>query len=448
LTRSDPDVLIIGAGVIGLCSAYYLAERGCSVTIVERGTICNFRSSDTRDLSKDDGCSCGNAGLVVPSHSIPLASPGVVSQALRWMLDPESPFYIKPRLDFDLAMWLWQFARAANKRAVRAAIPILRDLQRASRQLFAGLASAPDLEFGYSQQGLVSLFRTVDGLAHAAEEARLLRQHGLASEVLDADAVAEAVPAVGHDIIGGVRHMEDAHVDPAAFVRGMARKVEALGVELRASTEVEGFETADRPSTGSGRPVVQRVRTNKGDLAPAQIVLAAGAWAPQVAAELGVHLPIQAAKGYSITLPRPENGPNFPLYLGETRVVATPMGAGAGRLRFAGTLELAGLDRSINRRRVEAIRRAARIYLPGLRDWEADSSADDGETVWAGLRPCSPDGLPLVGRVSRYDNLAVAGGHATLGLSLGPITGELVADVVMGETPRFDVALLDPDRFG
>lgn len=427
--------------MIGLCSAYYLAERGCSVTVIERDAICNFRGDAARDLSKDDGCSCGNAGLVVPSHSIPLPSPGVVSQALRWMLDPESPFYIKPRFDLDLAMWLWQFARAANQRAVRAAIPILRDLQRASRQLFAALASVPDLEFGYSQRGLVSLFRTAGYFTQAAEEARMLRRYGLASEVLNADAIAEAVPAVGDNIIGGVRHMEDAHLNPAAFVAGLAARVEALGVELRTSTEVQGFEIADHASTGSGRSRVRRVRTNKDDLAPAQIVLAAGVWAPQVAAELGVNLPIQAAKGYSITRRRPENYPDLPLYLGETRVVVTPMGT---HLRLAGTLELAGLDRSINQRRVDAVRRAGRTYLPGMGDWEADASA---EQVWAGLRPCSPDGLPLVGRVSRYENLVVAGGHSTLGLSLGPITGQLVAELVAGETPAFDLAPLSPDRF-
>jgi D-amino-acid dehydrogenase len=430
---SEPrtEVLVIGAGVIGLCSAYYLAQRGCRVTVVERNAIC-------------DGCSCGNAGLVVPSHSMPLAAPGVPSQALRWMIDPASPFYIKPRLDLDLVRWLWAFGRAANQHTVRAAIPVLRDLQRASRDLFAELA-ASGFEFGYVQNGLLALFRTADGFAHGAAEAAMLREYGLASEVLPPEEVFASLSAAAGGIAGGVRHFEDAHVDPAAFVAGLARQVEASGVGVLTSTEVLGFETANSPSTGSGRRAghrsVRRVRTNRGDFEPLQVVLAAGSWSPGVAADLGLYLPIQAAKGYSITVPRPKGYPDFPLFLSEARVAVTPMGA---TLRFAGTLELAGLDRTVNQRRVGAIRRATRAYLPGIGDWEADGATED---VWAGLRPCSPDGLPLIGRVPRYSNLVVAAGHATLGLSLGPVTGKLVSQVVLGETPAFGMAALSPNRF-
>lgn len=416
MVSDQPDVLIIGAGVIGLCSAYYLAEQGRRVTVVEKGDVC-------------DGTSCGNAGLIVPSHSIPLAAPGVLAQGLKWMLDPESPFYVKPRLDLDLISWLWQFRAACNERAVRQALPLLRDMHRQSRDLFEELVTDEGLDFGYKQRGMLMLFTSREGLEEGLEEVDILREYGLECEVLDASQARALEPSVRPTVVGGIHHQEDAHLDPAGFLHELARIVREMGVVLHTSTEVVGFETSGRR--------VSAVRTTRGSFRPAQVILAAGAWSPRLVKDLGPGLPIQAAKGYSITVERSENGPMYPLYLSEAKVAVTPMG---DTLRFAGTLELSGLDLSIDRRRVEAIRRTARGYVAGTEGLELVK-------IWRGLRPCTPDGLPIIGRAHPYENLIVAGGHAMLGLSLGPITGKLVSEILSGDSPSIDLTPLRLGRF-
>lgn len=415
--KDQPDVCIIGAGVIGLCSAYYLAEQGRQVTVVDKAHICG-------------GCSCGNAGLIVPSHSIPLAAPGVLTQGLKWMLDPESPLYIKPRVDLDLISWLWQFRAACNENAVRAALPLLRDLHRASRDLFEELAAGEDLEFGYKQQGLLALFTSREHFDEDLEEAQLRGEYGLEFDVLDAAQVRELVPSVSPKVIGGIHHREDAHLDPAEFIHELARVVQEMGVEIETSTEVLGIETSGRQ--------LSVVRTTRGDVQPKEVVLAAGAWSPRLVTDLRIKLPIQAAKGYSITVKRPDNDPAMPLYLSEPKVAVTPLGE---MLRFAGTLELAGLDLSIDQRRVNAIRKAVPDYVAGTEGLELIE-------IWRGLRPATPDGLPIIGHAHPYENLIVAGGHAMLGLSLGPITGKLVSEILSGNSPGIDLTPLRVARFG
>ncbi len=410
------DILIIGGGVIGVCSAYYLAGRGQRVTLVEQGDIAS-------------GSSYGNAGLIVPSHSVPLAAPGVLTQGLRWLLDPESPFYIKPRFDFTLFGWLLRFAAACREGPMRRAIPVLRHLGQASLALFDELAALDGLEFGYERRGSLLIYRTRRGYDGGAEEAHLLNEFDVAAQPLDAMQVRELEPNVLPGVAGGVYFPADTHLRPADFVQRLAARAEKLGACIRTKTEVIGFET-------SGRKVV-RVKTTRGDFVPAQVVLAAGAWSPVVARDLRLRLPIQAAKGYSITIKRPDKSPTIPLLLGEARVAVTPMGE---VLRLAGTLELAGLDLSIHSRRVAAIRCAAKSYLPGLERIEPLE-------IWRGLRPCTPDGLPIVGRARGFDNLIVAAGHAMVGMTLGPITGKLVAQLVCGEKTDVDVRALRLERF-
>jgi len=425
-----PDVLIIGGGVVGVCSAYYLAKQGAQVTLVEQGDIAA-------------GSSYGNAGLIVPSHSLPLAAPGALASGLKWMLDPESPFYIKPRLDFALLNWLVRFAAACTERQVRRSIPVLRDLGQASRALHQALAAAAPGAYGYAADGLLMLYNTPQGFAGGREEAHLLSEFGVANEVLDGAALREREPSVRPDVLGAISFPNDAHLTPGLFMADLARRAEAQGACLRTHTEVLGFET-------SGRRVT-RVRTTRGDDTPGQVVLAAGAWSAAVARDLRLRLPIQAAKGYSLTVKAPPDGPPAlgpasAMLLGEARVAVTPMVAGPGPapdrpiLRFAGTLEMAGLDFSINQRRVGAILRAGRTYLDGLENVETVE-------IWRGLRPCTPDGLPIIGRPPALDNLIVAAGHATVGMSLGPITGKLVAQLAGGQAPALNLEPLRLDRF-
>jgi D-amino-acid dehydrogenase len=416
----SPDVLIIGGGVVGVCSAYTLARQGARVTLVEQGDIAA-------------GSSYGNAGLIVPSHSVPLATPGALSNGLKWMLDPESPFYIKPRLDFALLDWLLRFAAACTPSRVERSIPILLELSQASSALHRDLAALEGLEYGYSPTGLLMLYNTLRGFEAGQEEAILLHEFGLAIEVLDGEQVRQREPSVRPEVVGAVHVPGDAHLTPALFTRQLARQAEAAGARICTGTEVLGFETAGRS--------IGRVRTTRGDFEPGEVVLAAGAWSPGIARDLGLKIPIQGAKGYSITLKGPAAIPATAMMLGEAWVAATPMVSPEGPvLRLAGTLELAGLDFSINRRRVEAILRAARGYLSGV---EAMQTVE----IWRGLRPCTPDSLPIIGRPQSLENLIVATGHGMLGMSLGPITGQLVAQLACGQQPAVDLGPLRVDRF-
>ncbi len=410
------DVLVVGAGVVGVAAAHFLAARGRAVTVVEAGDVAS-------------GSSYGNAGLFVPSHSVPLAAPGVVAKGMRWMFDPDSPFYIKFRWDRALLSWLWKFRAACREDRARRAIPLLRDLHRASGGLFDELVRLDGMDCAWARRGLLSVCRTKRALEDGMAEAKLLGEYGLATEVLDAPAARALVPALREGLAGAIRWPEDAHLEPASFVRTLARHAEARGAKILTRTEVIGFDAAG--------PRIAEVRTTRGLFRPEEVVLAAGSWSPGLARSLGLAVPIQPAKGYSIALSMPSPPPSLPLLLAEAKVGVTPMGK---FLRLAGTLEIAGLDFSINERRVEAIRRGAREFLEGL------DSLEELE-VWRGLRPCTPDGLPMVGRPRRLENLILATGHAMIGLSLGPITGKLVAEIAARETPSIDLALLSPDRF-
>jgi D-amino-acid dehydrogenase len=409
-------VVIIGGGVIGVCSAYYLARQGRPVTLLEQGEICA-------------GSSYGNAGLIVPSHSVPLAAPGVLWKGLKWMLNPESPFYIKPRLDRDLLGWLWRFAAACRTSRMRRAIPIIRDLSRASLALYRELAALDGFEFGYQERGALGVYVTEHGYADGRAEARLLEEAGLPAKVLDGPAARSVEPALSAEVVGAVYFAEDAHLIPDRFVTGLARIAAGLGATVRTGTEVLGFTTGGRR--------IAAVETTRGTVEAGEVVLAAGSWSPGIARGLRLRLPIQPAKGYSLTCRRPPDSPAIPLLLGEAKVGVTPM---ADTLRFAGTLELAGLDLAINRRRVDAIRRSAVRYLRAAANVEVLE-------IWRGLRPCTPDGLPIIGRPAHLDNLIVATGHAMIGVSLGPVTGRLVSQLAGGERPLFDLAPLSPERF-
>ncbi len=416
---ADRSILVVGGGVIGLSAAHYLLEKGHPVTVVERGP------------PDHDGCSLGNAGMVTPSHFVPLAAPGMVAMGIKMMFRPKSPFAIRARLDRDLLRWGWRFYRSASAGHVERSAPLLRDLLLASRRHFEELAEASGNEFGLVKKGLLMLCRTERVFREEVHTAEMAARLGVAAEVLTPQAAARLEPALRMDIHGAVYFPQDCHLVPQRFMAWLGREVERRGGRILWSTEVTGFRARD------GR--VEAVHSTRGDLSADEYVIAAGSWSPEVTRDLGLHLPLQPGKGYSVTLPSPRRLPAICSILTEARVAVTPMGSS---LRFAGTLEITGLDRSVNQARLTGIIESVPRYFPELlpRDFR-------GLPVWSGLRPCTPDGLPYVGRVSRYSNLSVAAGHAMLGLSLGPITGRLLAELLSGEKPAIDLCLLSPDRF-
>jgi len=314
---------------------------------------------------------------------------------------------------------------------MRHGMGVLRQLSVESAALFEEIITAENLTCYYEHAGNLSLYKTEHAFEEAAAEARLTQEYGVTIEILDGDEVRAKEPAAASDIVGGVYLPEDAYLDPALFIQGLADSVEKYNGTICTRTEVLGFEVS-----GKG---IQRVKTTRGDFQPEQVVLAVGSWSPKLGQALRLNLPVQPAKGYSITVKRPESGPRTALMLGEARMAVTLMGP---NLRFAGTLEMAGLNFDINQRRVEVLRRSANSYLNGN---PADNELVE---VWRGLRPCTPDGLPIIGLSDSINNLIVATGHATLGVSQGPISGKLVSQIVSGENASVPLESLRPGRFG
>jgi D-amino-acid dehydrogenase len=408
--------VVVGGGVIGVCVAYFLQRDGWQVTLLERGPI-------------GEGCSFGNAGLVVPSHIIPLAAPGVWRKGLGWLMHRDSPFRIRPRLDWALGSWLFRFWRSCSPAHVQRSLPTLRELTYGSLRLFDELARLPGLDFGYSRTGMLTVYRTEAGYEEALAEARLLREFGVAIRTLGGGETEALEPCLRAGVVGGVLFEDDASLLPDVFVKGLAAEACRQGALVLTGTEVTGFEReGDR---------VSAVVTAAGRHAADEVVLAAGSTTPVLGRHLGIHMPIEAGKGYSMTFSAGIPGHRLPLILGEAKVSVTPM---AGRVRFSGTLDLCGDDATVDRYRAASILRSAAEWLKAV-------PALGGTPVWSGLRPCTPDGLPLLGRPKGHRNVIVAAGHAMVGVSLGPITGALVADLAARRPTPVPLAPLDPDRF-
>lgn len=377
-----------------------------------------------RNGARRDGCSYGNTGMIVPSHFVPLAAPGMVALALKWMWNPASPFYVKPRISAELAAWGLRFWRAANAAHVARTAPLLCRLHMESRALYEKLGEG----FAFGKRGVLVLCRTEHGLDEEAALVPQARALGLNAAVLDAKAVAALEPGVRIDALGAVHVAEDCNVDPQLLMDVLQSRCAAAGVEFLWNTPAAGWRAEGRN--------LRAISTPAGDVEADRFVLCAGSWSPGLARGIGLHLPMQPGKGYSLTLARPRVSPRACAVLAEARVSMSPMD---GRLRFGGTMELAGLDETVNPIRVQGIMEAVPRYFPdfGPQDF-------DGVQPWRGLRPCTPDGLPYVGRTARAPNLVVATGHAMLGVSLGPVTGRMVADALDGVP---GIAELSPDRY-
>jgi len=414
------QIVIIGAGVIGVSTAYYSLKKGHNVTLIERAS------------ENAEGCSYGNAGMIVPSHFVPLAAPGMVALGLKWMWDPESPFYVKPRFDAELLAWGLRFWRAATPERVNRAAPVLRDLHLASRDCFAQLAQVSGNDFGLVTKGLLMLCQTRHALDEESKAAEQALRLGVPAEVLDARRTAALDPNARMEIAGSVYFPKDCHLSPGRFMAGMKLQVKQLGGKFVYQTEATGWRQSGQR--------IEALRTQDGELHADEFVLCGGSWSSSLARELGLRIPMQAGKGYSLTLPHPRQLPEICTILTEARVAVTPMGKA---LRVGGTMEISGLNEEINPRRVQGIIKSFVRYYP-------DFKQEDFANIhpWSGLRPCSPDGLPYVGRTRRFSNLSIATGHSMMGLSLGPITGKLMAEILSHERSSIEISLLHPDRYG
>jgi D-amino-acid dehydrogenase len=413
------NIYIIGGGIIGLFSAYYLSKEGHTITIVEQ-----------TDLA--DGCSFGNAGMIVPSHIIPLAAPGMVSKGIKMLFNAQSPFYIKPRLSFNLLKWGYYFYQSSTENHVKKSIPVLRDISLLSRQLYSDLAKEEVFSFGFKEKGLLMLYKTKHVEKEEIETAAIANKVGIPAHVLSAKEVQDLETEISVATIGGVYFPKDAHLIPQVLIKDMINYLKNKGVKILDKTNVLGFEKKNKQ--------VQSIITDKGKLDNVEeLVLAVGAWSPVLTEQLGISLPLQSGKGYSFTLKDRKTNVQIPSILTEAKVAVTPMGTD---LRFAGTMEITDIDLSINMQRVQGIVNAIPHYYP-----EIKVQIPEKELIWKGLRPCSPDGLPYIGRSHSFSNLIISTGHAMMGISLAPATGKLVSELIGHQKLSMDIGTFDPERF-
>ncbi len=409
---------IIGGGIIGLSSAYYLMKAGHTVTILDQSEL-------------KDGCSFGNAGMIVPSHIIPLASPGMIAKGIRWMFNSTSPFYVRPRISGELIKWGWEFYKHANKNNVDRAAPALKEISVLSKAMYQELATELPFYFGYHERGLLMLYQTKETEHEEQEGAAYANKLGVEAHVLSAEQVQQLEPDIKVTARGGVYYPGDAHITPQALVNQWIPFLRNNGVNIQAATTVLDYVVE------SGK--IKLVKTNKGDFEFDEVVLATGSWSGIMASKLGITLPMQAGKGYSFTEEDVKKNSRIPTIFLEERVAVTPMG---NSLRFGGTMEITGIDHSINMNRVKGIVNSIPNYYPDMK-----VTMPKKEAVWHGLRPCSPDGLPYIGRSAKISNLVLATGHSMMGLSLGPGTGKLVSEIINREKFSINLTSFNPERF-
>jgi D-amino-acid dehydrogenase len=416
MKQGEAEVLILGGGVIGLSCAYYLLNAGRSVRVLEQGCV-------------GSGASWGNCGTLTPSHSPPLAAPGMVGQALRWMLSPSAPLYIRPRWDPALARWLLGFSGRCNVRDWRASALAKGALLKLSRALVEDVVFGNDLDCGFQANGFHYVFRSGRALERQQRDLPLLAELGIAAQVLDGAALAADEPALLEGMAGAIHFPGDAQLRPDRYTAELARLVRAAGGVIEEGVRVTGFER--------GRRGIEAVQTTEGRQTASKVLLALGAWSTDFSQMLGLQLPMQPGKGYSITYGAAALAPRRPLVLKERSVCVT---AWDGGFRLGSTMEFSGFDDSLNPTRLGALTRGAAEYL------RAPVGSGAGQP-WAGWRPMCVDDLPLLGRAPGHSNLWLATGHGMMGMGMSAGSGRLMADLMLGREPLLDPAPYSPARF-
>ena len=419
MQRDNSEVLIIGGGIIGLCVAYYLSKEGVSVSLLEEHAVGSQFSS-----------SYGSIGLIVPSYSDPVATPGMLNQSLRWFFGANSPLYIKPQWNLDLFNWSLQFLMACKKSRSTAATPILHSWHKASLKLYQQLCEDFSIDINFEQKGGLFLYRNKQEWNHAVKSISKNNKIDINSYVVERNKLLELVPNLSSTVLGGVYHQDDARIIPSAFLRSLVSKVKQEGVSVYEQTAV--FDLCLEGSK------ISRVNSSQGVFRPKTVIMAAGFASTMLLKSIGLKLPIQPAKGYSITAKRKKECPDIPLHLHEGRVVITPFGSKL--MRIGGTLELAGNDFTVSNKRLNGIYNVLPKYLSGLEDMEIVE-------IWRGMRPLSSDTLPIVGMSKKIENLVLATGHGMIGISLAPVTGKLVSHIILGKDIFLPLDLLHANRY-
>ena len=414
------NVIVIGGGIIGLSSAYYLHQSGHKVTILDKG-----------DFS--DNCSYGNAGYVCPSHFIPLATPGIVWKGLKWMFNSRSPFYVQPSLNGSLIDWGLKFVKSANNKHVEASAVPLRDIAILSQKEYKTWAALPGFDFAYEHKGLLEIFQTQPVADHAHHTVEKGKGLGLDVDLLSYEELQQMEPQIKINALGAIYFKGDAHLYPNKLMKVLLDHLRQNGVQLIGNEEVTAFEKEKKK--------IKKVITAKQAYEADEVIIATGAWSREIAALADTKIPMMPGRGYSVTLENSNYHVNYPAVLMEGRVAITPMDG--NKIRFGGTMEVVSTKTPPRYQRVEGILNAVKRFIP-----EFDMAMPSTDKIWYGYRPCSADGLPYIGRISKFENVIVATGHAMLGLSLGAGTGKLVGELVDEKTNSIDMKPYEVERFG
>ena len=410
------EVVIIGGGIIGLCSAYYMLEKGHKVTIIDKSDMTS-------------GTSYINSGYLSPSHLIPLSSPGAIKNGLKWMLNPSSPLYIKPRLNLDLYKWLFAFAKSSTTKHVNKSIPLIKEVTLFSQKLFDEIKKKDNFNFHYEKKGLLMLCKTQKYLDEESRVVDIAKENGLIAKMITKEDLKILEPNIEIDAVGASYYNCDSHTTPKEFMCNMKNYLLQNGVKLIKNTEVTDINIKNG--------IIKNLVSNDNKIHADQFVLAAGSWSSLLSKRLGVNLLLQAGKGYSLNVNRKTNI-SIPAILAEAKVAITPMN---GFTRFAGTMEISGINHKINKSRVRAITQASKKYYPQL-----DFTNDEFTNVKCGLRPVTPDGLPYIGRSSKCKNLIFATGHAMMGWGMGTATGLAVSEILDNKKTSINIDHYRPDR--
>ena len=410
-------VVIIGGGIVGLSSAYFLHKDGHEVTVIDKSDITS-------------GASFVNAGYITPSHIIPLASPGKIKQGIKWMFNSSSPFYMKPRLDWDFLKWSWYFHKSSTKEKVARAIPVIKDINLLSRELYEGIKASGNLgDFQLERKGLLMLYKTDKSYQHEMDVARKASFLGLEVKELNKKELKAIEPNIKIDAAGAIHYECDGHTTPTEIMPKLLAFLETSGVQVRKNEEVTDISIKNNK--------IESIITEKETYSADEVVLAAGSWSGQFSKKMNIKLPLQPGKGYRINVAR-DTGISIPAILMESSMAVTPMN---GFTRFAGTMEFSGINTKIRKERVMAIAKGAKNFYPELEIQQTEIDA-----AQTGMRPVTPDGLPYIGKSKALTNLTFATGHAMMGWSLGPATGKLVAEIIGEQKTTMDITAFNPSR--
>ncbi|WP_034260512.1 NAD(P)/FAD-dependent oxidoreductase [Altibacter lentus] len=410
------SVAIIGGGVIGLCTAYFLQKEGHEVTLIDQSAM-------------DFGASYVNAGYVSPSHIIPLAAPGVVKQGLRWMFNTSSPLYIKPRLEKSFMDWAWAFNKSCSHSNVERSVKAIKQITLLSSRLFSEIRASEGFTFQLENKGLLMLCKTYAMLEKELKLVKTASEEGLEARSISLQELKAMEPNVNMDIVGATHYQCDWHTTPQEFMTELKHYLTLNNVQFLKQERVLDLHT-------QGNSIIS-LRTDQRTLVADEFVLAAGSWSQLLSKKLGIKIPLQAGKGYRINSYQP-TGITIPSILAEAKVAITPMN---GFTRYAGTMEIAGINHTIRPERVAAIASAVSTYYPNVK-----VPISEQKEAACGLRPVSPDGRPYIGKSHKCRNLTIATGHAMMGWSMAPATGKLVAEMLSEKPLSIPLDAFHPDR--